>query len=733
MKCCRFLVSSFRFRYNMHLAFRTFMLPLRPSSVYVAYQLHRQIVRQLARSSSTKMSKFRPLRNASDSLCSVKVMGTGGNNVFPAIFVEYHDKAYMFNCGEGTFGDVKELSKNPVFFSTKGSWENIGGMVELFYAVTLGSSYSNEEPIVCSVPSSLHHMYSECLSRITGRNTWRLHEDLERFEDDYIAICGTEINPPGCCECVIAYSCRLRKANISLKSRYSNHALVSKTKDQMLENGIVEEKGNHNTEPTEEKNSTFLVIECPSKSFAEEICKCPHLNADWFTELNETVDLVVHITPWEVLQTETYCSWMARFGAKTHHLILHSSVCPSEILRRKALLLSTAFHRFNPNIYHVPCVPDKSAVKFTEMEISKFLAEDQVTVGCTGLKFNLVEHQPLSIDSSGVLEPIDKWLQNSFQIVSKQCERDFKEYHKLIGITNRFQNGLTSRTDSFLSPSNRNDFVVTFLGTSAKWSSSFRNTTGILVETLADGNLLLDCGEGTLKQLYSCFGKEHGRAVLRNIQNIFISHLHPDHFVGLFSVLTEIFEANGNTRINVIGPSALELHLRLYSKCYPELDYNYLNAKMGLLDPFVHQGLCVKTIPVNHVRECYGVKISTERNKSIVYSGDTKPCSKLINEGRNTDFLIHEATFLQHVNFSSRHSTYREAVRVSKAMNASFTVLTHFATKNTLLSLKERMPRGIIPAVDFMSIRLSDIQGQHLDSLESRFAHRAITYSMQRC
>lgn len=46
------------------------------------------------------------------------------------------------------------------------------------------------------------------------------------------------------------------------------------------------------------------------------------------------------------------------------------------------------------------------------------------------------------------------------------------------------------------------------------------------------GSILFDCGEGTYGQLFRLFGPDNVQEVLRQLQCIFISHMHADHHLG---------------------------------------------------------------------------------------------------------------------------------------------------------------------------------------------------------
>lgn len=48
----------------------------------------------------------------------------------------------------------------------------------------------------------------------------------------------------------------------------------------------------------------------------------------------------------------------------------------------------------------------------------------------------------------------------------------------------------------------------------------------------------------------------------------------------------------------------------------------------------VYQVNSITTCLVNHCQSAYGVAIVTSSGKKLVYSGDTRPCVKLISMGK---------------------------------------------------------------------------------------------------
>ena len=51
------------------------------------------------------------------------------------------------------------------------------------------------------------------------------------------------------------------------------------------------------------------------------------------------------------------------------------------------------------------------------------------------------------------------------------------------------------------------------------------------------GFVLIDCGNGTVGQIYRKFGIELGNYILSNIKCIWLSHAHNDHSGGLINLL----------------------------------------------------------------------------------------------------------------------------------------------------------------------------------------------------
>lgn len=70
--------------------------------------------------------------------------------------------------------------------------------------------------------------------------------------------------------------------------------------------------------------------------------------------------------------------------------------------------------------------------------------------------------------------------------------------------------------------------------------------------------------------------------------------------------------------------------------------------------------------------------------KRVVFSGDTKPCDLLVEEGQDADLLVHEATFEDGHEadaLKKKHSTMGQAVEIGRKMKARHVILTHFSAR----------------------------------------------------
>lgn len=115
---------------------------------------------------------------------------------------------------------------------------------------------------------------------------------------------------------------------------------------------------------------------------------------------------------------------------------------------------------------------------------------------------------------------------------------------------------------------------------------------------------------------------------------------------------------------------------------------------------------------INPIKE--GIVGPKRLGLKITYSGDTMPCESLITIGKDSNILIHEATFskeLEHIAKEKKHSTSVDAANMAKKMNAKKLILTHISSRyqedalKLLNEARQIFPNTIL-AQDLLKIKL---------------------------
>ncbi|KAK3705173.1 hypothetical protein QZH41_013960, partial [Actinostola sp. cb2023] len=139
--------------------------------------------------------------------------------------------------------------------------------------------------------------------------------------------------------------------------------------------------------------------------------------------------------------------------------------------------------------------------------------------------------------------------------------------------------------------------------------------------------------------------------------------------------------------------------------------------------------LCIlqlSIVPVHHCYDSHGIVLTHNSGWKLVYSGDCAPSERLWKEGLNATLLIHEATFLPEYKKTHKvkHSTFDEAIEVSKKMRARYTILTHFSQRYSLSDLfATPLAPGVSLAFDHMSVSVRLLDLPNLEKRQTRIRH----------
>ena len=276
---------------------------------------------------------------------------------------------------------------------------------------------------------------------------------------------------------------------------------------------------------------------------------------------------------------------------------------------------------------------------------------------------------------------------------------------------------------------------LTILGCYAATPRTITNPTSQLLE-IKNRMFLIDCGEGTQVQL------RKNKIKFSKINQVFISHLHGDHFFGLIGLISTFSLLGRTTDLHIYGPKGIKeiviLQLRLsnswtnYGLFFHELESN------ESVVVFEDDKVLVTTIPLKHrvytngflfqekvgerklnmdtvlnyeIESCYYQKIKNGKDitledgrvilnaeltfdpiqpKSYAFCSDTVYHEAILPIIENVDVLYHESTFLeseQSLAERTLHSTAKEAARIALKANAKQLILGHYSTRYDSINL----------------------------------------------
>jgi ribonuclease BN (tRNA processing enzyme) len=156
-------------------------------------------------------------------------------------------------------------------------------------------------------------------------------------------------------------------------------------------------------------------------------------------------------------------------------------------------------------------------------------------------------------------------------------------------------------------------------------------------------NLLFDIGPGTLSRL------EQAGISYSQINQLFLSHFHPDHTLDLATLLLVFNYAPGAARtlpFTITGPVGIEDFLQRMTRLYPELVP--VEYKLDLNQVRQNESWIGKTrilsAPTGHTPESVAYRLEFAGH-SVVYSGDAAPQGELAKLAEGADMLICECSF----------------------------------------------------------------------------------------
>jgi len=291
------------------------------------------------------------------------------------------------------------------------------------------------------------------------------------------------------------------------------------------------------------------------------------------------------------------------------------------------------------------------------------------------------------------------------------------------------------------------DLSLFFAGTAGSVPTARRGLPAILLRRGAD-RILFDCGEGTQRQLLRSVG-------LMDLTEIFITHFHADHWLGLPGML-KTFQMRGRERpLTIYGPPGLRQLLDV-PYMLAGIEYHVELHELDVRKPLPYDDFTIEAFRVNHHRHAraYGYAIVEDDRpgrfdaqlaeqlgvapgpdfgrlqrgevvggvhpdqvvgpdrlgRKLVISGDTGPCDELIELAHEADVLVHEATFTREEASRARetlHSTAEQAAKAAREAEVRMLALVHLSTRYGGREIRDEaraiFPETVVPR-DFDTI-----------------------------
>jgi ribonuclease Z len=265
------------------------------------------------------------------------------------------------------------------------------------------------------------------------------------------------------------------------------------------------------------------------------------------------------------------------------------------------------------------------------------------------------------------------------------------------------------------------DLSLFFAGTAGSVPTPKRGLPALLLRAGGE-RILLDCGEGTQHQLLRSIG-------LPDVDAIFITHLHLDHWLGLPGMIKTFDMRDRDRPLDLYGPPGLTaLFNQVLRPVIGRTKYPLDVIELEHHEEVRWDDFVIASFPVSHRVEAYGYAfiehdrpgrfdveaaralgvtegpdfgrlqrgetvngiqpeqvVGPDRTgRRIVYTGDTAPVQSVEIYAHEADLLVHEATFCEDERARARetgHSTAAQAARAAKEAHVKLLALTHLSTR----------------------------------------------------
>jgi ribonuclease Z len=273
------------------------------------------------------------------------------------------------------------------------------------------------------------------------------------------------------------------------------------------------------------------------------------------------------------------------------------------------------------------------------------------------------------------------------------------------------------------------DFELKILGSASATPVLGRHPTAQVL-TVGAHSYLIDCGEGTQWRMLE------RRVRSSQLRAVFISHLHGDHYFGLFGLLGSMHLQGRTQPLCIIGPPGLDEVLTMQARVSGmqvgfQMEFTAVDTEAHAV-VFQDSQITVSSLPMRHRIPCTGYLFAEKpRRANLVkdklpagllpaqlarlaqgedlpadeaqagvrhadvsapaaaprryaFCSDTLYTPSLADLVRGVDLLYHEATFLEEMKeraAQTHHSTARQAAQLAHDAGVQRLLIGHFSSR----------------------------------------------------
>lgn len=243
------------------------------------------------------------------------------------------------------------------------------------------------------------------------------------------------------------------------------------------------------------------------------------------------------------------------------------------------------------------------------------------------------------------------------------------------------------------------------LGSGTCVPSLKRNAPGYYLEA-EDCRILVDCGSGTLLQL-----EKAGRSY-RDIDAVFITHKHPDHFADLMPLIHALLATPNLNRVKelyVFSPKGFSEYYEASVASVIGHPKGFAVRNVEIQDKFHFGPFNIITAKTIHSADSIAYRFE-RGGKAIVFTGDADYDQGIISLARNADLLITDCSFPDSLK-AKGHLSAKECGMVAAKAGARKLVLSHLYPANTpdtdrINESREAFDGEIVLAEDLMTFNI---------------------------